>query len=271
MAIKAFRTHTPKATLTASFDTAFHTTIPAIYHTYAIPYEISNQYHIKRYGFHGLSHSYITDYLANYLDQPQVTFVNLHLGNGASICAIKDSQSLDTTMGFTPLEGLMMGTRAGDIDPALYSYLARVKGWDINRIETMLNRESGLLGISGHSSDIRDLEACAATGNNRCILALEMFAQRAADYVAEYANKLGGRLDAIVFTAGIGENAARVRADIISRLHYTNITLDPLRNLNPFPAGGDIALISTPESSVAVYVIRTNEELVIARESIGLK
>lgn len=135
----------------------------------------------------------------------------------------------------------------------------------------MLNRESGLLGVSGHSSDIRDLEACAADGNSRCVLALEMFAQRAADYVAEYANKLGGHLDAIVFTAGIGENAARVRADIISRLHYTNITLDPLRNLNPFSHGGDIALISTPESVVPVYVIRTNEELVIARESVGLK
>lgn len=267
-AIQAFQRSTPQAVLTASFDTAFHTTIPKKNALYALPYTITAKHNIRKYGFHGLSHRYITERLSKFLNKKEVTFVNMHLGNGASVCAVKNSLSFDTSMGLTPLEGLIMGTRSGNIDPAIYSFLEQAEGLSIQEIETLLNKKSGLLGISGVSSDLRDITTQALNGHSQSQLAIDMFAQRCANYVAEYANKLGGSVDGIVFTAGIGENSAEMRQAICDLLFFQKVELDPELNSQPFSEEfPDLRKISTPNSEVAVFVIRTNEELVIARES----
>lgn len=267
LAIKAFQEHLPGVSLTASFDTAFHTTIPPVNHIYAIPYNLSKKHGIRRYGFHGLSHQYITERLAIKLGRERVSFISLHLGNGASLCAIENSLSLDTTMGLTPLQGLVMGTRSGDIDPAIYSFLNHAEGLTIEGVEDLLNKKGGLLGISGISSDLRDIEGAIKSGNNQARLAFDIFAQRVANYVADYANKLGDSLEALVFTAGIGENSPTMRQAIVDRLNFKRLELDQERNKTPFKDGSDLCLVSQAGSEIPIYVIRTNEEIVIAREA----
>ncbi|MFV8483025.1 acetate/propionate family kinase [Mycoplasma sp. 1932B] len=266
-AILGFRKVFPHAKLSADFDTAFHTTINKINGTYAIPKKLTEQYKIKRYGAHGISHQYISEKLAEILGKETVTFVNLHLGNGGSLCAIKDSKSFDTSMGLTPLAGIMMGTRSGDIDPSIHEFVCKQAGMSIEEFTNVLNKQSGLYGVSTVSSDMRDITAAARNGNEDAAFALELYAQKIADYTALYANKIGGNPDAIVFTAGIGENVALIRQMVIDKLFFKNIKLDNEANNAPFD---EYALISSPDSEVKVYVIRTNEELVIARNALEI-
>ncbi|MFV8459330.1 acetate/propionate family kinase [Mycoplasma sp. CR] len=266
-AILGFRKVFPNAKLSADFDTAFHTTINKVNATYAIPKNLTEQYKIKRYGAHGISHQYIAEKLAQILGKDKVTFVNLHLGNGGSLCAIKDSKSFDTSMGLTPLAGIMMGTRSGDIDPSIHEFVCKQTGMSIQEFTNILNKQSGLYGVSTVSSDMRDITAAAKNGNADAAFALELYAQKIADYTALYANKIGGNPDAIVFTAGIGENVALIRQMVVDKLFFKNIKLDHSANTAPFD---DYALISAPDSEVKVYVIRTNEELVIARNALEI-
>lgn len=266
LAIRAFQEQLPGVKLTASFDTAFHTTIPPVNHIYALPIDLSLKHGIRRYGFHGLSHQYITERLEQKLAKEGVNIINMHLGNGASLCAIKGSRSFDTSMGLTPLQGLVMGTRSGDIDPAIYSFLEGAEGMDIKEIEELLNKRSGLLGLSKISSDLRDIEGALKEGDKNAKLAFDIFAQRVANYVADYANKLGS-IDALVFTAGIGENSASMRQAIVDRLNFKQIELEARINQRPFQAGEDLVLISSTNSELPVFVVRTNEESVIAREA----
>ncbi|QJG66929.1 acetate/propionate family kinase [Mycoplasma phocoenae] len=263
--IEAFKKLLPNAKLTMTVDTGFHATIPEINYTYAINKDIADKHAIRKYGFHGISHRFITWKLEQILNKEKVNFVNLHLGNGSSLCAVKDSQSIDTTMGFTPLSGVMMGTRCGDVDPSIPVYLSKELNITIDEAANILNNQSGLLGVSGVSSDMRDLEEKAET-NPRAKFALDLFAQKSADYLANYLNKIQNKPDAIVFTAGIGENGASARQNIIDRIHSYNVKLDE-KNLE---RGGDYWLISSPESEIPVYVIRTDEELMIATDAKNL-
>lgn len=266
-AIYAFKDIFPNAKLSADFDTAFHTTIEPVNYTYPIKKELAKELNIKKYGAHGISHEYITQKLQDILSKPKVTFINLHLGNGASLCAIKDSQSFDTSMGLTPLAGIMMGTRSGDIDPSIHQYVMKSKGICIDTFTNILNKESGLLGVSGVSSDMRDIRSAAEQGNQDAIFALDLYAQKIADYCAIYFNKLGGNLDGIVFTAGIGENVPMIREKIINKLHFKTLELCSKANNGNIE---DFALISTKLSQIPIYVIRTNEELVIAQNALKI-
>lgn len=266
-AINAFRKFMPHAKLSANFDTAFHTTINKVNSTYPIPRELSKKYGIKKYGAHGISHRFITQKLSNILNKDKVNFVNLHIGNGASLCAVKDSLSFDTSMGLTPLAGIMMGTRSGDIDPSIHQFVLNATGMDINEFTDILNKKSGLLGVSGVSSDMRDIVGAARSGNEQAQFALDLYSQKIADYTAIYLNKIGPKIDAIVFTAGVGENSPYVRQNVLSRLNILNIKLDNELNFSKID---DFKLISSPESSIPVYVIRTNEELLIAQDALKL-
>ncbi|TNK85721.1 acetate/propionate family kinase [Mycoplasmopsis pullorum] len=266
-AINAFRKFMPHAKLSANFDTAFHTTINKVNSPYPIPRELSEKYGIKKYGAHGISHRFITQKLSNILNKDKVNFVNLHIGNGASLCAVKDSLSFDTSMGLTPLAGIMMGTRSGDIDPSIHQFVLNATGIDINEFTDILNKKSGLLGVSGVSSDMRDIVGAARSGNEQAQFALDLYSQKIADYTAIYLNKIGPKIDAIVFTAGVGENSPYVRQNVLSRLNILNIKLDNELNFSKID---DFKLISSPESSIPVYVIRTNEELLIAQDALKL-
>lgn len=266
-AMNGFKKVFPDAKLSANFDTAFHTTIDKVNSTYPIPKQISEKYKIKRYGAHGISHRFITLKLQEILNKDKVTFVNMHIGNGASLCAVKDSKSFDTSMGLTPLAGIMMGTRSGDIDPSIHEFVMRQNKMSIEEFTNMLNKESGLLGVSGISSDMRDVTEQALQGNEDAIFALDLYSQKIADYAAMYFNKLGGKIDALVFTAGIGENAFRVREKIVNKLFFRNIVLNKEINEGKI---GEYQLISAPESEIPVYVIRTNEELLIAQDALKL-
>ncbi|UUD37019.1 acetate kinase [Mycoplasmopsis californica] len=267
-AMWAFKEVMPKAKMSVNFDTAFHTTINKVNNTYPIPKELSEKYGVKKYGAHGISHRYVTLTLQKILNKDKVNFVNLHIGNGASLCAIKDSKSFDTSMGLTPLAGIMMGTRSGDIDPSIHEFIMNQSGMNIQEFTNALNKKSGLLGVSGISSDMRDVQSAAKKGDKNALFALDLYAQKIADYTAIYANKIGGNPDAIVFTAGIGENVASVRQNVIDRLHFKNIKLD--HEVNTSGVKGGYTLISTPDSEVKVYVIPTNEELLIAKDAIKL-
>lgn len=269
-AIKSFKELLPQASLFASFDTAFHTTIPQENHLYPINFELSEKYQIKKFGFHGISHMYITRTLEKFLQKDKVNIVNLHLGNGSSLCAIKDSQSIDTSMGFTPLAGVMMGTRSGDIDPSIHEFLAKETGKNIHEITEMLNKQSGLLGVSGISNDKRDLNEKSSEGNAKATLAINLFYKTIADYLVSYLNKVSPQVDAIVFTAGIGENDWRTRKGVMERFNLLNVKLDPALNEVSPSVIGDIYKISTPDSTIPVYVVRTNEELMIAKDVLRL-
>ena len=255
---------TPQA---AVFDTAFHQTMPDKAYMYGLPYEYYDKYKVRRYGFHGTSHSFVSRRIAEFLGKPYdaTRTIVCHLGNGSSICAVENGKSVDTSMGLTPLEGLVMGTRSGDIDPAIMEFIAKKEGLDIAGIMNVLNKKSGVEGVSGVSSDFRDLTSAAEEGNARAALALEMFAYRVAKYIGSYAAAMNG-VDNIAFTAGIGENSANVRSKICGYLGYLGIAVDEEAN----QMRGEDRVISTPDSKVTVAVIPTNEELAIARETVAL-
>ena len=249
------------------FDTAFHQTMPAKAYLYGLPIKYYKKYKVRRYGFHGTSHSFVSKRAAELAGKSydDLKTVVCHLGNGASICAVENGKSVDTSMGLTPLEGLVMGTRSGDIDPAIMEFIAKKENLDIAGIMNVLNKKSGVEGVSGVSSDFRDLEAAAKAGNKRAELAIDVFAYRVAKYVGAYTAAMNG-VDNIVFTAGIGENCALVRTKVCSYLGYLGITIDEEAN----GKRGEEIVISTPDSKVKVLVVPTNEELAIARETVAL-
>lgn len=258
----------PGTPMVAVFDTAFHQTMPEEAYMYGLPYEYYEKYKVRRYGFHGTSHSFVSKRAAELAGKPydQLKTIVCHLGNGASICAVKNGKSVDTSMGLTPLEGLVMGTRSGDIDPAILEFIAKKENLDIAGLMNMLNKKSGVYGLSNNlSSDFRDLDAAASKGNKPADIALKVFAYRVAKYVGSYAAAMKG-VDVIAFTAGVGENSGSVRADIMSYLGYLGIQLDGAAN----DSRGEEVTISTPDSKVQVMVIPTNEELAIARETVAL-
>ena len=255
--IRACQELMPGVPMVAVFDTAFHQTMPDVAYTYGIPYEYYEKYKVRRYGFHGTSHSYVSKRTAEIVGKPydQMKIIVCHLGNGASISAVNCGKSVDTSMGLTPLEGLVMGTRSGDLDPAIIDFVGKKEGLSLDEMNEVLNKKSGMLGISGVSSDGRDLEAAAETGNKRAQLALDVFDYRVIKYIGAYAAAMDG-CDIIVFTAGVGENQPSLREEVCKKLTYLGVEIDVEKNKN---LRGKEALISTPESKVAVCVIPTDE------------
>ncbi len=264
--IRACQAVMPKKPQVAIFDTAFHATMPKKAYTYAIDYKDAEKYHIRKYGFHGSSHRFITLETAKILGKPvnKTNIIVAHIGNGSSVTAVKNGQSIDTTMGLTPLQGMVMGTRSGDVDPTVVQYLCNNKKMTVDEAITYLNKKSGVLGVSGVDSDMRNVEAEAAKGNERCQLALDMVAYSARKHIGSYLAVLNGA-DAIVFTGGVGENGAQTREDIISGMENLGVKLDKRKNKN-FKRG-EVQLISAKDSKVAIYVIPTNEELMMARDT----
>lgn len=264
-ACKALMPNTPMAVV---FDTAFHGTMPKEAYSYALPYELYKEHGIRKYGFHGTSHKYVSGKVAEVLgkDIKDLKIVTCHLGNGVSLTAVKDGKSIDTTMGFTPLAGMPMGTRSGDIDPAIVIYLIKELGYSVDEVNEILNKKSGILGISGLSSDFRDVrDAAYNKGDERSLLAIDIYTYRIRTQIGAYAAAMGG-LDVIVFTAGIGENADMIREGCLKNLEFLGVELDKERNKQ----NGEIAEISKDGSKVKVFVIPTNEELMIAKETIEL-
>ncbi len=258
----------PGTPMVAVFDTAFHQTMPEKAYLYGLPYEYYEKYAVRRYGFHGTSHSFVSKHAAEFLglDLKASKIIVAHLGNGASISAVLNGECVDTSMGLTPLEGLVMGTRSGDMDPAIMEYIAKKENLDIAGVMNVLNKKSGVLGISNNlSSDFRDLEEGMDSGNKYAKAAMEVFCYRVAKYIGSYAASMNG-VDAIAFTAGIGENSGTVRKMVLSNLEYLGITVDEEANKKR----GEDLVISTADSKVKVAVIPTNEELAIARETVAL-
>ena len=257
----------PGVPMVGVFDTAFHQTMPKKAYLYGLPIKAYTDYKIRRYGFHGTSHSFVSKRVAEFLGKPveDLKTIVCHLGNGASICAVDGGKSVDTSMGFTPLAGLVMGTRSGDIDPAILEYYANKEGLTLSEVTTVLNKKSGMEGLTGGKSDFRDLEEGYEAGDQACIDAIEVFCYNVARFVGAYAASLNG-VDVIAFTAGIGENSGFVRGKICEYLGYLGITIDAEQNSK---RGEDI-IISTPDSKVTVCVIPTNEELMIARDTKAL-
>lgn len=251
----------------AVFDTAFHQTMPPAAYTYAIDRDVAEKHRVRRYGFHGTSHRYVSRAAASFLGRPveELKLIVLHLGNGASACAVDGGISVETSMGMTPLEGLVMGTRSGDLDPAVLLHLQRRAGLDVDGVDDLLNKRSGILGLGGHG-DMRDLVAAAESGDARAELALEVYAHRIRSYVGAYAAQLG-RVDAIVFTAGVGENAAEVRRRSLAGLEGFGVEVDAARNA---ARGREARRISTDDSRTQVLVVPTNEELEIARQTLDV-
>lgn len=254
----------PNVTNVGVFDTAFHQTMDEEEFLYPVPFEWYQDYGIRKYGFHGTSHKYIWKFMSEVLGS-SAKIISCHIGNGGSLCAIRGGKVVDTTMGFTPLAGIMMGSRSGDIDPSIIPFIMKKLNKSADEIITMLNKNSGLLGVSGVSSDSRDVEAGANEGNERCALAERMYAQKIANFIAMYNNLLDGA-DAIVFTAGVGENSITMRKMIIERIHSLGVaTNDELNNVR-----GEFKKISTDESRIALYVVPTNEELMIATDTYNI-
>ena len=266
--IEACEALMPSVPMVAVFDTAFHQTMPEECYLYAIPYRYYKDYRIRRYGFHGTSHEYVSRRAAAVLGKPveELRIIVCHLGNGASVSAVKNGKCLDTSMGLTPLEGLVMGTRSGDIDPAIVEFIANKEGKSASEVLRILNKESGVYALSnGLSSDFRDLEEAVEKGNEAAALALDAFSYRVAKYVGSYAAAMNG-VDAIAFTGGIGENGDVVRAQVLGYLGYLGIKIDEEKN----KMRGENFVLSTPDSKVLVAVIPTNEELAICRETVEL-
>ena len=265
--VRACQELMPNVPMVAVFDTAFHQTMPKTAYLYGLPYEYYENYKVRRYGFHGTSHSFVSKRTAEIIGKPyeDCKIIVCHLGNGASLSAVMNGKSVDTSMGLTPLEGLVMGTRSGDIDPAIIEFVAKKEGKTLDEMMNVLNKKSGMLGISCLSSDGRDLEQAAEKGDDKAQAALDIFAYRVIKYVGAYAAAMNG-VDAIVFTAGIGENCALVRTKVCSYLGYLGITIDEEAN----GKRGEEIVISTPDSKVKVLVVPTNEELAIARETVAL-
>ncbi|MCI7261659.1 MAG: acetate kinase [Clostridium sp.] len=265
--IRACQELMPGVPMVAVFDTAFHQTMPETAYIYGLPYEYYEKYKVRRYGFHGTSHSYVSKRTAEIVGKPydQMKIIVCHLGNGASISAVNCGKSVDTSMGLTPLEGLIMGTRSGDMDPAIMEFVAKKEGLSLEEMTNVLNKKSGMLGISGVSSDGRDLDAAAAAGNKRAQLALDAFNYRVIKYIGAYAAAMNG-VDAIAFTAGIGENNIQMREEVCASLEFMGVKLDKEKN----NVRGEERIISTEDSKVKVLLVPTNEELAIARETLAL-
>lgn len=266
MGIRAFRKFLPNIPHVALFDTSFHQTMPEQAYLYSLPFHYYKDYGIRKYGFHGTSHKYVSQRAAEILNRPieELRIISCHIGNGASIAAIDGGESVDTSMGFTPLAGVTMGTRSGDIDPALIPYIMEKTGKNAEEVLDILNKESGLLGISGTSSDLRDLEQDADEGKTRAQLALDVFASRIHKYIGSYTAKMHG-VDVIVFTAGVGENSDEVRGRVLEGLEFMGVYWDPKKNEQ---IHGSEGFINYPHSPVKVLVIPTNEEVMIARDAV---
>ncbi len=267
LGIRACQELMPDTPMVAVFDTAFHQTMPPESYIYAIPYEYYEKYKVRRYGFHGTSHKYVAERAAEMIGLPieQLKIITCHLGNGASVSAIRNGKCIDTSMGFTPLEGLVMGTRSGDIDPAIVTYIRQKENLPQGEMNNILNKKSGILGISGISSDFRDVEAASEEGNERAQLAQRVFAHKVRFYIGAYMAEMNG-VDAIVFTAGVGENDIGMRDIICQDLSGLGIKLDLIRN----KVRGKETLISADDSKVKILLIPTNEELMIARDTVAL-
>lgn len=267
MGIEAFRKLLPDVPHIAVFDTSFHQTMPEKSYLYSLPYDYYKEYGIRKYGFHGTSHKYVTTRASEMLGRPleELRLISCHLGNGASIAAVKGGKSIDTSMGFTPLAGVTMGTRSGNLDPALIPYIMEKTNKSAIEVLEVLNKESGLLGVSGFSSDLRDIELEAHAGNKRAILALEVFGNRIHKYMGSYATAMGG-LDAIIFTAGVGENSEIVREQVVSGLEFMGVYFDKSMN----KVRGEEVFLNHPYSPVKIIIIPTNEELMIARDVVRL-
>lgn len=267
MGIEACQALMPNIPHVAVFDTAFHQTMEPANYLYALPYEVYEKYHVRRYGFHGTSHYYVSHRAAEMLGKPyeECKIITLHLGNGASMAAIKNGKVVDTTMGFTPLEGLVMGTRCGDIDPAIVFYLMEKLGMDTKEANNYFNKKSGMLGLSGVSNDLRDILEAAKSGNYRAQIALEVYYNRVKGYIGNYIAKLNG-CDCLVFTAGVGENGYDIRENICKDLDYLGIKIDVEKN----KVRGKEVDVAAEDSRVRIFVIPTNEELVIARDTYRL-
>ena len=265
--IDACKEHMPDTPMVGVFDTAFHQTMPEDAYIYGLPYEYYEKYKIRRYGFHGTSHSYVSKRVSEILDKPydELKTIVCHLGNGASICAVNGGKSVDTSMGLTPLEGLIMGTRSGDIDPAIMEFIANKENMSMDEVMNVLNKKSGVYGITGFTSDFRDIMDAMAKGDKRAELAIHVFAYRVIKYIGAYAAVMNG-VDAIAFTAGLGENNSYIRERICNSLEYLGVKID--KSLNETKQ--DEIIISTPDSKVKVLVVATNEELKIARETLAL-
>ncbi len=265
--IDACKEHMPDTPMIGVFDTAFHQTMPEDAYIYGLPYEYYEKYKVRRYGFHGTSHSYVSKRVSEILDKPydELKTIVCHLGNGASICAVNGGKSVDTSMGLTPLEGLIMGTRSGDIDPAIMEFIANKENMSMDEVMNVLNKKSGVYGITGFTSDFRDIMDAMAKGDKRAELAIHVFAYRVIKYIGAYAAVMNG-VDAIAFTAGLGENNSYIRERICNSLEYLGVKID--KSLNETKQ--DEIIISTPDSKVKVLVVATNEELKIARETLAL-
>ncbi len=262
MGVRAFRDALPNTPQVAVFDTAFHQTMSEVEYLYAGPYEWYEKYGVRKYGFHGTSHRYVNKTISEVLGRDDLKVINCHIGSGASVCAIDSGKSISTSMGFTPLTGVMMGTRSGDIDPSIIPFVMKKENKTFDQVIDDLNKRSGLLGVSGVSPDSRDIEAGMDEGNERCILANDKLSQTVANYIAMYNNLLGGA-DVITFTAGLGERSIITRQHIIEKIASLGVKLDEEAN----QIRAELALISTDDSKIPVYVVPTNEELMIASDT----
>ncbi|MBU3153834.1 acetate kinase [Clostridium estertheticum] len=266
--ISACKVLMPNTKMVAVFDTAFHQTIPEVAYMYPLPYWLYTDHGVRKYGFHGTSHKYVSDKAAQMMgkDIKKLKLITCHLGNGASICAIQNGKSVETSMGFTPLEGMAMGTRCGSIDPAILIYMMKELKLTVDEVDNLMNKESGLLGVSGVSSDFRDVNSAATNdGNQRAQLAIDIFCYKAKKFIGAYAAVMGG-VDAIIFTAGLGENSSKIREGVCAGLEFLGAVLDKSKN----NISGIEAEVNTDDSKTKILVIPTNEELVIARDTMAL-
>lgn len=266
--VEAFKAAIPNAKMVACFDTAFHQTMNEATYLYAVPYEWYIKYDVRKYGFHGLSHKFITEKMASILNK-KPNLIICHIGNGASISAIKEGSCIDTSMGFTPNAGIMMGTRSGDIDYSIISYIMKKEERNLEWVDNKLNKASGLEGVAG-MNDLRDIDRAYLANEQKVVLAIEMYTQRIVDYIAKYYVKLGGKVDAICFTAGGGENDDIIRKEVVNKLYPLGVTLDEDKNKETIVRKGVEGIISTKESTIPVYVLATDEELMIARDTYDL-
>ena len=265
MGVKAFMKVLPNVKNVGVFDTTFHQTMEETEYLYPVPYEWYTKYGVRKYGFHGTSHRFIYKTISEYFQRNDLKVISCHIGNGGSLCAINGGKVVDTTMGFTPLAGIMMGTRSGDIDPSIIPFIMKKTGHTAEEVVNDLNKKSGLLGVSGISSDGRDVENAALEGNERAILSQKIYAQKIANYIAMYNNLLNGA-DVITLTAGVGENSIYMRKMIIDRIQSLGVKIDENKN----NIRGEFGLISSNDSKIPVYVVPTNEELMIALDTMEL-
>lgn len=266
--VEAFKQAIPNAKMVACFDTAFHQTMREANYLYPVPYEWYVKYDVRKYGFHGLSHKFITEKMTSILGK-KPNLIICHIGNGASISAIKEGLCIDTSMGFTPNAGIMMGTRSGDIDYSIISYIMKKEERNLEWVDNKLNKASGLEGVAG-MNDLRDIDRAYLANEQKVVLAIDMYTERIVDYVAKYFVKLGGKVDAICFTAGGGENDDIIRKEVVNKLYPLGVTLDEAKNKETIVRKGVEGIISTKKSTIPVYVLATDEELMIARDTYNL-